>query len=175
MRAAADPLSLPRFPASLLILLAAMGCGAKKDPAAPQPGQGQGHVEHVDAIALVGLDDSDPPAEDNDKALARAQEVVESEALRFKGCYERAHEADKTTSGMVKVKLDIDDKGVPKPKVLCSSVPAALTTCIVEAFAQMRFEPPPNGKKSLTLPVYMQPKGAPKAPACNADPGGTKM
>ncbi|MGZ3477686.1 MAG: AgmX/PglI C-terminal domain-containing protein [Polyangiales bacterium] len=154
---------------SLSILLALAGCGAKKEAQSPKP------VEYVEAVALVGFEGSDPQPLENDKALEAAQAVIEKETLRIKGCYERALEADKTTSGMVMVKLDMDDTGAPKVKVLCSSVPAELTTCIVQSFEAMRFEPPPSGKKSLTLPVFMQPKGAPKAPACNADPGGTKL
>jgi hypothetical protein len=154
-----------------LILLGLVGCGgAKKEAEAPK------HVEYVEAIALVGFEGSDPdPLPESDPALKAAEEVIEKETLRIKGCYERALEVDKSVSGMVKVKLDIDDTGTPKGKVLCSSVPKDLTTCIVQSFEAMRFEPPPKGKKSLTLPVFMQPKGAPKAPACNSDPGGEKL
>jgi hypothetical protein len=146
------------------------GCGPKKAAEPPK------HVEYVEGVALVGFAGSDPdPVPEGDPALKAAEEVIEKETLRIKGCYERALETDKSVSGMVQVRLDIGDDGAPKAKVLCSSVPAELTTCIVQSFEAMRFEPPPKGKKSLTLPVFMQPKGAPKAPACNPDPGGEKF
>lgn len=155
-------------PFAVCVLVA--GCGAKKEAEGPK------HVEYVEGVALVGFDGSDPdPLPESDPALKAAEEVIEKETLRIKGCYERALEADKSVSGMVEVKLDIDESGAPKVKVLCSSVPSALTSCIVQSFEAMRFEPPPQGKKSLKLPVFMQPKGSPKAPACNPDPGGEKL
>ena len=156
---------------SLFLALALVACGGGKKEA-----EGPKRVEYVEGVAVVGFDGSDPdPLPEVDPALKAAEEVIEKETLRIKGCYERALETDKSVSGMVKVKLDIDGGGAPKAKVLCSSVPAELTTCIVQSFEAMRFEPPPKGKKSLTLPVFMQPKGAPKAPACNGDPGGEKL
>lgn len=87
-----------------------------------------------------------PPDERVDRWFSELKE----QAWLFKACDAMAMEVGVT--GTVVIEASIDSTGTPHPRVNCSTMAPRVADCVVEAFAQVHFTPPPAVPEKIMAP-----------------------
>lgn len=88
-----------------------------------------------------------------------ADSVIARNRWRFKACYNKALATDASAGGTVKVTVHVGEGGeVTGANVASSDAPGGLTSCIVAAFASMKFAEPDGGSATFTVPVVLSAK-----------------
>ncbi len=115
-----------------------------------------------------------PPGGSTDKAAVESgckaadpayvpsiQATVRANFDRFRACYESALRRNSKLKGKLSVRFRIDFDGeVSSPELAGASVPdAEFQSCLVDEFARLRFEAPPNGGIVVTYPLDFSPGG----------------
>lgn len=82
-----------------------------------------------------------------------ADKVVDQNKWRFRGCYNRALQADRDAGGTVIVKVSIDAEGrvTDAHAEPSGAEPASLGSCVAGTFYSMRFPAPDGGHATFTV------------------------
>jgi TonB family protein len=97
-------------------------------------------------------------ASTGDIAGSEVDRVIATSRPRFRSCYNTALNSDPGAEGTVKLAISIDATGaVSAVKVVSSTAPAAVASCVTAAVKSLQFKPPKSAG-TVTVPLVFKPK-----------------